>query len=116
CLECEEVRAFFRGKSWRELKFPELYGFHAALSLFTPHALRYFLPGYMLASLGHWEEADMIPSSILYRWLPEQADETEVMKQYRIARQSIFSPSQRRAIAAYLREYEKYDDPCRGEG
>jgi hypothetical protein len=111
-----DVREFFRGKSWRELKFPELHDFSAALSLFTPHALRYFLPGYMIASLGYWEEADMIPSSILYRWLPGEADEKEAMRQYRTARQSIFSPAQRAAIAAYLREYEAYDDPCRGEG
>jgi hypothetical protein len=115
CPECDDIRAFFRGKLWRDLRLPELHGFHAALSLFTPQALQYFLPGYMLASLGHWEEADMIPSSILYRWLPGEADEKAAMRQYRIERQSIFSPAQRTAVAAYLREYEAYDDPCRGE-
>jgi hypothetical protein len=116
CEECDDVRAFFRGKSWRELKFPELYGNHSALSFFTPQALQYFLPGFMLASLGHWEEADLTPAWILFGWLPEKADATESMRQYRIARQSIFSLAQRAAIAAYLREYEAYDDPCRGEG
>jgi hypothetical protein len=102
---------FFHGKSWRELKFPELYGWHSALSLFTAHALQYFPPGNMLASLEHWKEADLTPDWILYQWLPEKTDETEAMRRYRIERQSIFSPAQRKAIAAYLREYEAYDDP-----
>jgi len=116
CPECDDVRAFFRGKSWLELKFPELYGWYSAINLLTPQALHYFLPGFMLASLGHWEEADLIPSSILYGWLPAEANEKEVMRRYRFERQSIFSPTQRAAIAAYLHEYESYGDPCRGEG
>jgi hypothetical protein len=38
------------------------------------------------------------------------------MRLYRTDRQSIFSPAQRTAIAAYLREYEMYDDWYRSEG
>jgi len=116
CGECADIAEYFRSTTWREHSIHELQKQQSALSFFSPEALQYFLPAYMLASLGHWEEADMIPWSILYRWLPEKVDETEVMRQYRIARQSIFSPTQRTAIAAYLREYEAYDDPCRGEG
>ena len=89
--------------------------YQSSLSFFTPAALQYFLPAYMIASLRKWELADMIPSSILYGWLPGNIDETEAMRQFRIERQSIFSPAQRGAIAAYLREYETYDDPYRGE-
>jgi hypothetical protein len=114
CLECDDIRAFFRNKTWRELRFPELYGWHSALNLFTPQALRYFLPGYMLASLGHWKEADLTPAWILYGWLPTEKVETEAQRDNRIKRQSIFSPAQRAAIAAYLREYEAYDDWLRG--
>ncbi len=108
CPECDDVRAFFRGRSWRELLIDELYGPPAAINLFSAEALRYFLPGFMLASLEHWKEADLIPDWILYSWLPPEAGETEA-KRHRIERQSIFSPIQKAAIAAYLREYAAYD-------
>jgi hypothetical protein len=113
-LECDDVRAFFGGKSWRELKLPELYGWHSALNFFTPQALKYYLPGFMLASLGLWREADLIPQWILGGWRPGDDGETEAMRKYRIERQSIFSSSQRQAIAAYLREYEACDNYYEG--
>jgi hypothetical protein len=111
CLECDDIREFFCRKSWRELKFPELYGWHSAINLFTPQALQYFLPGYMIASLGHWEEADLTPEWILYMWLPEEKYDTENMRRHRAERQSIFSLAQRAAISAYLHEYKAHDDP-----
>ena len=116
CGECADIAKYFRGTTWLEHSIEELQKQQSALSFFSPQALQYFLPAYMIASLGHWHEADNIPSSILYGWLPEKIDETEAMRQYRIERQMIFSPAQRAAIAAYLREYEAYDDPSRGEG
>jgi hypothetical protein len=116
CGECADIAEYFRGTTGREHSIKELQQQQWALSFFSPQALQYFLPAYMMASLDHWYEADNIPSSILYAWLPGEVNETEAMRQYRIERQSIFSPAQRAAIAAYLREYEAYDDPCRGEG
>jgi len=110
CGESVDVAEYFRGTSWREHSIDELQKQQSALSFFSPEALQYFLPGYMIASLGHWREADLIPSSILYKWLPGKDDETEVMRQYRIERMAIFSSAQRAAIAAYLREYEASDD------
>ena len=116
CGECKDIAEHFRGTTWGDHFLAELQKQQSALSFFSPEALQYFLPAYMIASMGHWKEADMIPSSILYRWLPSKPDETDAMRQYRIERQSIFSSAQRATIAAYLREYAAYDDPCRGEG
>lgn len=109
CDECDDIRAFFRGKSWRELSLPELYGWFAAINLLTPQALHYFLPGFMLASLGHWKESDHIPEWILYAWLPGEAHDSEARKSNRIERQEIFSEAQRKAIAAFLRDYQAYE-------
>jgi hypothetical protein len=44
CLECEELRTYLRGKTWKELSFPKLHDFHEALPLLTPEAFRFFLP------------------------------------------------------------------------
>ena len=115
CLECEDIQEFFRGKSWKDLKFPELYGWHAALNMFTPSALHYFLPGFMTACLDHWNEADLIPAWILSLWLPAGADEEEKIVKCRLEKQSIFTARQRLTIVEFLREYEKYDDWYRGE-
>jgi len=65
CLECDEVRAFFRGKSWRDLKFPELRDYSQSLPLFTPQAFHYFLPGYLLATMNDWQEADLVPYGVI---------------------------------------------------
>ncbi|MCE0523691.1 MAG: hypothetical protein LV480_12360 [Methylacidiphilales bacterium] len=103
CLECDDIRAFFRGRSWRELKFPELRSF--PLPLLTPDAFHYFLPGYMLACLDDWKMADTIPCGVMtiggYR-----NDASTVKKEAREKRKK-FTPSQREAIAAWLRELGK---------
>src|SRR6266478_5592835 len=74
CPECDDVREHFRGASWRGHTVAELLQFQSVLPLFTPAALQYFLPAFMLVSLGAWSEADMIPFSILQMCLPSQPD------------------------------------------
>jgi len=91
CLECDEIRAYLRGKNWEDLSFPELRGCQA-LALLTPAAFRYYLPGYMLATLSDWSEADMIPMGIV-----------EGTKRNR----RIFTRPQLEAIAAYVSELGK---------
>jgi hypothetical protein len=91
CLECDEIRAYFRGKSWDEIKFPELREYQA-LALLAPAAFRYFLPGYMLATLSDWNEADMIPMGIV--------EGTKLNR-------SLFTRPQLEAIAAYVIELGK---------
>jgi hypothetical protein len=103
CLECDDVRAFFCSKSWRDLKFPELRDF--PLPLLTPAAFHYFLPGYMLACLDDWTMADTIPYGIIT--IGSYHDEAWNVKDEARENQKIFTAKQREAIAAWLRELGK---------
>jgi len=105
CLECDEIAAYFRGTTWRDHTLEQLWEHHSAITMFTPEALHYFLPAFMLQSLGRWEDADMIPHFIAGQFLPAKPDADAGMQQYCTARWSIFSQQQREAIAAFLREY-----------
>jgi hypothetical protein len=107
CPECDDVRAYFRGKAWRDLKFPELHQFHESLPLLTPQAFRYFLPGYMTAVLDNWEQADMIPYSIIQ--IGGYQDEAWNVREETKENRKIFSGKQREAIAAWLRELYQFD-------
>jgi hypothetical protein len=111
CPECDDVREHFRGATWRGHTVAELQQYQSVLPLFTPEALRYFLPAFMLVSLGAWREADDIPFSILYMCLPSDPSEEAGLKQHRRERFDIFTPRQREAIAAYLREWAVSDSP-----
>lgn len=115
--ECDQIAESFRGKNWRELPAGVIRGFADSLPLFTPAAFRYYLPAYMLASLGPNEEpASMrepmpgrapdtafdwydVVNFVLFRLtLPELPEDCE----YFLARARQFSVEERRAIARYL--------------
>jgi hypothetical protein len=105
CLECDEISAYFRGTTWCHHTLEQLWEHHSAITMFTPEALHYFLPAFMLQSLGHWREADMIPYFIAGKFSPVKPDADAVTQQYYADRWSVFSQQQREAVAAYLREY-----------
>src|SRR5215471_13275130 len=109
CPECDDVREHFRGATWHGHTVGELQQYQSVLPLFTPQALQYFLPAFMLVSLGAWREADDIPFSILYLCLPSDTSEDAGLQQHRRERYAIFTPRQREAIAAYLREWSVSD-------
>jgi hypothetical protein len=106
CPECDDVRDFFRGKSWRELKFPELHAFHGSLPLLTPEAFHYFLPGYMLAATMNWEQADMIPYSVIT--IGGYFDDAWNVKNEARENRKIFCVKQRQAIAAWLQDLGRF--------
>jgi hypothetical protein len=109
CPECDDIRAHFRGSTWRGHTVNELQQYQSALSLFTPEALHYFLPAFMVVSLGAWDEADNIPFSIMCIFLSREAESDENQRQYRQERFEIFTQSQREAIVVYLREWANSD-------
>jgi hypothetical protein len=111
CPECDDVREHFCGATWRGHTVAELQQYQSVLPLFTPEALQYFLPAFMLVSLGAWREADDIPFSILYMCLPSDPSEEAGLQQHRRERFEIFTSRQREAIAAYLREWAVSDSP-----
>jgi hypothetical protein len=111
CPECDDMREHFRGTTWRGHTVAELQQYQSVLPLFTPEALQYFLPAFMLMSLKAWREADDIPFSILYMCLPSDSSEDAGLHQHRMERFEIFTIRQREAIAAYLREWAGSDSP-----
>src|SRR5260221_12598490 len=90
CPECDDVRAHFRGASWRGHTVAELQQYQSVLPLFTPEALQYFLPAFMLVSLGAWREAVDIPFSIMYLCLPPRPSEEAGLQQQPRGRVEIF--------------------------
>lgn len=115
--ECDQIAESFRGKMWRKLPAGVIRGFADSLPLFTPAAFRYYLPAYMLASLGPDEEPapmrKLVPGRapdtafewydvvnfVLFRLtLPESPEDSE----YFLARARQFSGEERKAIARYL--------------
>jgi len=109
CLECDEVRAFFRGKSWRDLKFPELHDFHGSLPHLTQDAFHYFLPGYMSATLGNWNQADMIPYGVIT--IGGYLDDAQEVKDEAREKRKIFTVNQREAIVEWLRQLSQFGPP-----
>ena len=65
----------------------------------------------MLVSLGAWREVDDIPFSIMYMCLPSDPSEEAGLQEHGRVRFEIFTPRQREAIAAYLREWAVSDSP-----
>jgi hypothetical protein len=114
CPECDDVREHFRGATWHGHTVSELQQYQSVLTLFTPAALQYFLPAYMLVSLGAWSEADMIPFYILQMCLPSRPDADAALRQHHEERFSVFTRAQRAAIAAYLQEWARSDSHALG--
>ena len=111
CPECDDVREHFRGATWRGHNVAELQQYQSVLPLFTPEALQYFLPAFMLVSLGAWREADDIPFSVMYICLPSDPNEEAGLRQHGRERFEIFTHRQREAIADFLREWAGSDSP-----
>jgi hypothetical protein len=109
CPECDDVRKHFRGATWHGHTVAELQQYQSVLPLFTPAALQYFLPAYMIVSLGAWSEADMIPFFILQMCLPPRLDADSGLHQHHDERFSVFTQPQKAAIAAYLQEWVRSD-------
>lgn len=106
CAECQKLKAAFANTTWRDHSLEHIRKHVAAIFQFSPPALHYFLPSFMLRSLGAWEETCLVPFLImrLFAEGPE-AKPAAGHDGYRVERWTLFTPAQRRAVAAYLREY-----------
>ena len=97
CSECRRVAEYFKGKTLTGYTAEELRGYHVALTLFTPEAFHYFLPAFMLVSLGSYEKGDVLPDAIRFHFEYSQ----EIQGHFPV-RMSKLSPAQRKAIIDYL--------------
>ena len=105
CAECEKIGAHFRNTTWQQHSLQQLQQHQTAISLFTPEALRYFLPAFMARSLGAWWDTCLIPFFIAQQFVPRAGTEDALSRRHRDSRWAAFTPEQWQAVAAYLREY-----------
>ena len=94
CPECRDIRRDFRGQSPWTLNAAVLERRYGSLPLLGPHAYPYFLPAYMIYSIGH-------PDSLLaefarYSLAPSDFDDHDRQ------RFELFTTSQKRSIIALL--------------
>src|SRR5271154_3680818 len=68
CSECTRVALYFKGKGQSGHAETDLRANHVALSLFTPEAFHFFLPAFMVMSLGSFEKGDIIPDAIRFHF------------------------------------------------
>jgi hypothetical protein len=97
CSECRRIAEFFKGKPNSGYAAEELRQYHVALSLFTPEALHFFLPGFMLASMDSYEKGDVIPDAIRFHF-----EYSHEIQGHFAVRMSKLTAQQRHAIIDYL--------------
>ena len=92
----EGATEYFLGKRWDSLDVENLRYHAIALYMFTPEAHRYYLPAFMVATLTHPAEADVIPENILFHF-------ARFEEPFWSKRIQALSASQREVVASFLR-------------
>ena len=100
CFECSELAQAFKGKRWQDitLEFLRKGLLSDGLPLFEPAALRYYLPAYMVVSLEHYIEADVIPDFILSMVVPDSTEPDSFF----LERFEPLTSDQKRAVRLFL--------------
>jgi len=98
CEECCEIGVEFIGADWRSVDPDFLRYYHAAPSLFSPEAFRYFFPAYVLCDLAG-NSAFTSSGSFHLSYGVEPGHEAHERS---LARWKIFSDRERCALIAYL--------------
>lgn len=104
CLECDEIGEAFRGKHWKDMGLEFLSRFRESLCLLSPEAFWFYLPAYMMVSLDHFDEADIIPESIIYNLTPPTREHANIyeMKHF-LGRIEGFTEAQKKAIRSFIK-------------
>ena len=100
CFECHELAHAFRGKRWQEITLEFLWkgALPNGLPLLKPAAMRYYLPAYMVVSLEHYIEADVIPDFILSMVVPDSTEPDSFF----LERFEPLTSDQKRAVRLFL--------------
>ena len=97
CSECNDTREWFGGKHWREMVAsdePFQYAYWGGLAIMTPEARRFYLPAYLMVSLGTDAAAGNALEKVQFNLSPERAwPDTP----------GFFSAAQQECFAAYAR-------------
>lgn len=84
CSECAAIRNALKGTDWHdwiEAPVAELRR-HAVLPLFSPEALRYFLPAFLIAVIREPGPAQWILEQFLYALNPQEEDRRRSTKAF----------------------------------
>lgn len=100
--ERNEVVKTFSGKHWRDISIDSLRYHYDALFFFTPAAYGFYLPAYLRASVLHYDEAGMIPGSVIFSLTPPEERSGPEMVKF-ISRVDSLNLAQKRAITSFLR-------------
>lgn len=92
----------FSGKHWNELPLAVLRRHHASLFFFTRAAYVFYLPAYLKASVLHYDEAEMIPGSVISSLTPPKDRTGSAVVDF-MAMVDSLDLAKKRAIASFLR-------------
>lgn len=93
----------FCGKDWRQLinvKFVHRY--YDCVSYFTDAAYFYFLPAYLITVLEYYDDAHMLPLSVLGELSSVLHTQRGKGSDWAKRRDAMYTTAQKRAIAAFL--------------
>ena len=110
-LECNQIKAAFKGRHWKEIPL-ELLRYHSeALFFFTPEAYRFYLPAYLIAGSLHYPDADRIPDSIVFSLLPPSDPQSiKIYGEIAETRLKCLTQAQRKAVKSFL-QFVKQQHP-----
>jgi len=112
--EEEEILRDMAGKHWRDLSAKFLRLHEDALCFLSPEGFRFFLPGYLIASIVDPSGADIIPENLFVVLFPpreEQADKAGMWHTWWEDRVNGLTEEERRAIRSWLEYMIDYSDP-----
>lgn len=84
-LEREGVRQAFAGRAWHELPVSLFAEHRQALFFLSPRAWAYYVPGYMLAAIDRYNEADTVLTEIAETLTPSGDADIEPLRKARLA-------------------------------
>jgi len=100
-LDCEEVLATFRSRSWKSISKAEVFQHRDSFPVFTPVAFHYYLPAFLVACSKYRLELDVAPEHLAFNLTPPK-QETGSSWDFFWARARLFDPGQGGVILEYL--------------
>ena len=100
CEECENLRQVFKRSNWRASDSDLIADYAWDLPLLSPEAFRYFLPGWIMATLNEWDDpfrSDVFQPTIYGKIVPRTSDNDWLRDRY------VFSKKQKNAICEFLK-------------
>jgi len=109
-LECNEVKAIFRGKKWQDLGLLTLRRNRESVFFFTPESYHFYLPSFLISILDDHDEADAITDTVLYSLTTRGRSDED--KNIVLKRLALFTREEKDVIILFIKwlkdEYADY--------